>query len=170
MALHLLSIGQRNTSFGTFRAWIIWKGLICVTGVGGEIIEQIGALTVDMQSAKNHPNSRKWFCKCWYVNQQWFTRKERCFASHKLMCVARWYKLRDRKRIASRDGHAPLFSNAHQCESMRITAYIRAYICANIYSAFAATAWPSLIARLEVSPKVEVRTQRWRGWPHRLRG
>ena len=44
---------------------------------------------------------------------------------------------------------------------MRIDAYNRvsAYIRANIYSAFAATAWPSLIARLEVSPKGEVRTE-----------
>ena len=51
--------------------------------------------------------------------------------------------------IVIRDGHAPKFSDVHWCESMRISAYVckysRIYAHYPHHSAFAATAWPSLI-------------------------
>ena len=49
------------------------------------------------------------------------------------------------------DGHPPLFLDAHRCESIRKSAFphIFAIICAYAnnphHSAFAATAWPSLL-------------------------
>ena len=66
-----------------------------------------------------------------------------------------WLLILRGRNIRIGDGHAPLISDAHRCELMRISAFphIFAHICAYMHkyahnphrSAFAATAWPPLI-------------------------